>query len=70
MTKVYTFSDKQAGKFLMKRVGSGKTFCKKYINDARSLASFTECVGRELGTDIWEDLIIEGISELKKELKK
>ena len=70
VTKVYTFSDKQAGKFLMKRVGSGKTFCKKYISNPKSLASFTECVARELGTDIMKDLIIEGISELKKEVRK
>ena len=39
-------------------------FVKKYINDPRSLASFTECVARELGSDAMETLIIKAINEI------
>ena len=62
VTKVYTFSDKQAGKFLMKRVGSGNTFCTKWITSESTLAAFTSCVEKKLGNDMMTGLINSAIS--------
>tara|TARA_B100000989_G_C19181662_1_gene319842 strand:- start:75 stop:428 length:354 start_codon:yes stop_codon:yes gene_type:complete len=55
-------SDKQLGKFLMKRVGSGNTFCTKWITSVSTLAAFTSCVEKKLGNDMMTGLINSAIS--------
>ena len=64
VTKVYTFSDKQAGKFLMKRVGSGNTFCASYIYNRKTLAKFIACVAVHLKDDAMSSLIEEYIDKV------
>ena len=61
VTKFYLSGDKQAGMFLIKRVGSGKTYCKKYVSSVSQLISFLGCVENKLNSDIISGLIKEGI---------
>tara|TARA_Y100000991_G_C21714458_1_gene239400 strand:- start:125 stop:490 length:366 start_codon:yes stop_codon:yes gene_type:complete len=64
VTKTYTFSNKQAGKFLMKRVGSGNTFCASYIYNRKTLATFIACVAAHLKDDAMSSLIEEYIDKV------
>ena len=55
--KMVTKIGTSTGKFLMKRVGSGNTFCKKYIGSKSQLVAFQSCVAKKLGSVVMSDLI-------------
>ena len=55
--KFVTSNNLNSGKYLMKRVGSGNTFCIKRITSVSTLAAFTSCVERKLGNDMMSRLI-------------
>ena len=57
MTNWSAFINGNAGKFLIKRVGSGNTDCVKWINSPSQLTSFITCVATKLGNDLLEGLI-------------
>ena len=52
--------------FLMKRVGSGNTFCEKFIYSPSTLADFISCVNVKLGSgsDLMNNLMIRAILSL------
>ncbi len=64
--RVTSFNSPHFGKFLMKRVGSGNTFCKKYINSPSTLVAFISCVNVQLGSnsELMNNLIISAIEDL------
>tara|TARA_B100000212_G_scaffold97770_1_gene71737 strand:+ start:83 stop:445 length:363 start_codon:yes stop_codon:yes gene_type:complete len=61
VTKLYTSGNKQMGKVLIKRVGSGNTDCKTWISTPSQLASFTTCVAAKIGTDMMSSSIYDVI---------
>ena len=64
VTKKYDLTDeKQFGKFLIKRVGSGKTYCTRWISSTSELIKFMSCVNGKLGSDLMNDLILQAISQ-------
>ena len=62
--RVTSFNSPHFGKFLMKRVGSGNTFCKKYILSPSTLAAFISCVERKLGNESLTPLINASVNAL------
>ena len=62
--KMVTKMGTSTGKFLMKRVGSGNTFCKKYIGSKSQLVAFQSCVAKNLGSDSLTPLINASLSKL------
>ena len=56
-------SDKQFGKLLVKRVGSGNTSCTRWVDSPSTLVSFMSCVSKKLGSDLMDDLIFQAISQ-------
>ena len=64
VTKLYPVgSDKQIGKFLIKRVGSGNTSCTRWVDSPSAAVSFMSCVSGKLGSDLMDDLIFQAISQ-------
>ena len=64
VTKNYSLTDeKQFGKFLIKRVGSGKTYCTRWISSTSELIKFMSCVNGKLDSDLMDRLIVEVISQ-------
>ena len=57
VTKFYSSGNKQMGKVLIKRVGSGNTDCQTWISTPAQLASFTTCVAAKIGTDMMSGTI-------------
>ena len=63
LKKVTSISSYGSSQYLMKRVGSGNTFCKKYISSVYQLISFLSCVENKLSSDIMHGLLTEVITQ-------
>jgi len=62
--KVTSISSYGSSQYLMKRVGSGNTFCKQYIHTPSQLNKFVVCVVSKLGSDMMELPIRAAITKL------
>ena len=63
LKKVTSISSYGSSQYLMRRVGSGNTFCKKYISSVSQLISFLSCVENKLSSDIMHGLLTEVITQ-------
>ena len=63
VTKLYSSDNKQIGKFLMKRVGSGNTDCVKWISNEATVRAFVSCINKKIGSDLMKGLVEAAIIE-------
>ena len=64
LKKVTSISSYGSSQYLMKRVGSGNTFCKQCIHTPSQLNKFVVCVVSKLGSDMMELPIRAAITKL------
>ena len=53
------------GKILLKRVGSGNKDCQMWVSNAAQFVSFIGCVEAKIGTDLFNDYMLEGYLKIQ-----